>query len=137
MPTPSSIPGADPELRDRLLNNANAFLMALSYRDCGMFTALSTPEFQEEFARNAGAADVCDVVSNAGIAPPSEMQAREYGTINDGTPGLLWADLIAIYTFSHEGTLYDQEIEFGFRREGDDGKWLIYSFQPAGDVSPH
>lgn len=138
-PQPSSAERPDP--RREFLFLAEDFLSALANRDCFAFQILSTREFWSEFAANAGASDVCDVVENGNTAPWEEVTVLNYGTIDDGTSTGWWGDMTVVYTFNHEGALWDQELKYGYWHQegapGTAGVWKIYSFQSNGSPVPH
>lgn len=139
---PSPQPSAQqrPDARREFLFLAEDFLTALATRNCFAFQIITTREFWGEFAANAGAADVCDVVDNGNTAPWEDVTVVSYGTIDDGTPTGWWGDMVVVYTFTHEGALWDQELKYGFHHEegapGTAGLWKIYSFRSNGSPVP-
>ncbi|MBX3094686.1 MAG: hypothetical protein KF680_09175 [Cryobacterium sp.] len=122
-PSPEPSTGERPDPRREFLFLAQDFISALASRDCFAFKIMTTREFWAEFATNAGAIDVCDVVENGNTAPWEDMTVLNYGTID------------------HEGALWDQELKYGFWHEegapGSVGAWKISSFRSNGSPVPH
>lgn len=142
-PQPSPGPSNEqrPDPRREFLFLAQDFLSALADRNCFAFKIMTTPEFWVEFAANAGATNVCDVVENGNTAPWEDVTVLNYGTIDDGTPTGWWGDMTVVYTFSHEGALWDQELKYGYWHQegapGTVGVWKVYSFRSNGSPVPH
>ncbi|HRQ00809.1 MAG TPA: hypothetical protein PK781_10155 [Terrimesophilobacter sp.] len=140
---PSPQPSSDerPDPRREFLFLAQDFITALATRDCFAFQIMTTREFWAEFAANAGASDVCEVVENSNTAPWEDVTLLNYGTIDDGTPDGWWGDMLVVYTFSYEGELWDQELKYGFWHQegaaGAVGVWKINSFQSTRSPVPH
>lgn len=140
-PTPQPSAEGKPDYRDDFLFLAQDFLTALATKDCFAFQIMTTREFWDVFATNAGADDVCDVVENGSTAPWEDVTVVSYGTIDDGTPTGLWGDMVVTYTFDFEGELWDQDLAFGYWHEagapGTTGIWKIYSVNPHSSPVPH
>lgn len=143
-PSPSPEPSAaaaKPDHRRDFLFLAEDFITGLATQNCFALQIMTTREFQEVFAANAGAAEFCDVVENGSTAPWEEMTVLDYTTIDEGAPDKLWGEMRVIYTFDYQGDLWDQELEFGYWHQegapGTAGVWKVNSFRSNGSPVPH